>query len=330
MKKVTESSTDKGTEKFKGESFVRINERPKVTSLEKMERELRKIGTPKQIKLFEKMKRDIFDQKFDMNPAKKFCELPYEVVKKKPSIKGLENTVFIPEGTTKIFYVTSEKKRKRLDRKLHKHGKNPTYFVMPAIIPTAIHQIEGTLALKGKRLTQVERAELIITGCTANANVTISGAKITAATGFKDTYRDSSSGGRKTARRNMVNYLTDNLLAPFQAAANLDPDNAVDILESGNFKVKTVSPKQKQVVGVKNSSITGKILFEGPGTGQGTAHDWWLTLDNGVTAVRMDPTIKSKASKTGLTVRTHVGIAHQSITRKGPQGISEFVYVDVT
>ncbi len=223
-----------------------------------------------------------------------------------------------------------KKKRKRLDKKIHKKGKNATILVLTAITPTAIHQIEGTLQLKGKKATQVTRMELILTGVTGNANVSITTAKITAGTALKDAYKNSSAGGRKTARRNVVNYFTDNYLAPFQAAANLAPDNAVVILESGHFIVKTVSPRQKQVLKLKNSTISGKILIVGPNGGSSTASNWWMTLDNGTTAVRLDPTIASKTSKTGLAVRSRVGIAHQLITRKGPQGISEFTFINVT
>ena len=119
-------------------------------------------------------------------------------------------------------------------------------------------------------------------------------------------------------------------MAPFQKAANLNPKDAADILTSGKFSIKTVSPRQKQALKIENSNVKGRILITGPVQGAYTAHDWWYTLDNGVTAVRMNPTIGSKTMLEGMISGAKVGIAHQIITKKGPQGISAFVYITVS
>jgi hypothetical protein len=331
MKKEVRIPEGKSVERLQREPLAILSERPIDTLSDMLRRELEmnsSISQKKLMKICEKVFKA--DEKF-MKQEKKFHVIPKENEIVEIIVNEILKSVVIPEGTEVIHWVNNENQRKKLDHRLHRKGKNKTHIVLMSLAPTAIHQLEGVMKLKGSVEAQVKKAREILVANTGNSWVTIITGSITAVGTLITNYESSSPGGRKTARRLMMNGFNDLLLAKFQAAANNDPDNANDILTSGLYFVKTVAIRQKNGFTVKNSSITGKILSTCPrGPSSGFAIDWWITYDNGVTSVRMDPTLAAKTSKAGLTIKTSVGIAYQIITRKGPQGISAFTYVIVT
>ena len=110
---------------------------------------------------------------------------------------------------------------------------------------------------------------------------------------------------------------------PFQVAANKDPANAKVIIQSGNFHVKTITPRQKGDFILTNGTVSGTVVLAGPGAGHDDAcHDWMYSAD-GITFEHMAPTIQARTTKTGLTPGQWAYFTHEIVSRDGGQGVSQ-------
>jgi hypothetical protein len=67
-----------------------------------------------------------------------------------------------------------------------------------------------------------------------------------------------------------------------------------------------------------SNGLTGVINLVAAGGGDHTAHQWFYSLDNGVTWIQMTSTIWAQTSKMGLIVGSTVWFDHQLIDSAGP------------
>ena len=195
-------------------------------------------------------------------------------------------------------------------------------------MPTPENVITGIIG-KIAVANRAVRALEIIDACAISTLCPILPADILIYRGHLTTFTTAIGPAKKAAWKIVV-LDQKILLAAFQLKANSDQPNAITILESGSFKIKGVSKRQKQVFGVTNGVDSGTVdLIGNTVTKVKCLHDWWISLDNGLTWTRMAPTHDAKTQATGLTVGAKVGFGHQCIVNKGDNPPLEYLFIIV-
>jgi hypothetical protein len=179
-------------------------------------------------------------------------------------------------------YIIGNRRGKRLAERKFKKAKyyNTRFIVLPVVLP--VHVVQGFIKYpKGGKLRIAAHATNIVTMCTANTNVTIAGADITAVTNKVTAYSTATNANRAGKKREMTQAIEEKLLAPFQAAANANPVNAILILESGGFHVKVQVIPQIHQFEVENGLTEGMVEIKTAGGPQRKAHlhNWYSSTD---------------------------------------------------
>jgi hypothetical protein len=253
--------------------------------------------------------------------------------KRKVSFSWIKNliirNVYIPFNLSKIF---DESKATGALFSMERMNKfqycNFVYMLMAMPTPeNVITGIIGAILVPNRAI----RAKEIIDACAVSTFVTIPVATIVLYRGHLATFESAIDAPKKAAWKIVYNDLKA-LLATFQTAANNDQPNAISILESGSFRIKGISKRQRQVFGVSNGVASGTVDLIGNTVKKGRClHDWWISHDNGVTWTRMAPTLDSKTQAIGLTVGANVGFRHQLIVAKAENnGPVETLFITVT
>ena len=215
-----------------------------------------------------------------------------------------------------------------LGKRTVKTSRYGTRFVMMAV-PTPENVITGIIG-KIKTVNRGTRAKEIIDACALSTTPAILPATIVTYRAHLATFTAAVGAAKKAAWKIVYNDLKA-LLFAFQVAGNADQPNCITILEGGKFRIKGVGSKQKQVFGLTNGVDSGTVDLIGNTINKGARlHDWWISLDLGVTWTRMDPTLDSFCSMTDLTVGATVGFGHQLIVGKGDNGKLEYLYITIT
>ena len=236
--------------------------------------------------------------------------------KKTLKYKVLENT-FPNQQLAKYLNGKGKKKGIRiilvnLTQRRSRYGK---LFVLMSM-PTPENIITGIIG-KIKAVDQPIRSKEIIDACALSTNPAILPATIIIYRAHLATFNALFGAPRKAAWKIVYKDLKA-LLYAFQLAANNDQPNAITILESGKFRIKGVSSKQRQVFSLANGVDSGTLELTGNMPLKGIClHDWWISYDLGLTYVRLEPTLESTTEVTGLTKGKEIFIRHQFITRRG-------------
>jgi len=199
-------------------------------------------------------------------------------------------------------------------------------FIILTMVPQAIHIITAVLDIPNGYLQKGEKAKKVIDRCEGNPWVTIDAAVIAAYRADLKAYTlAETTSERDTAWLKVAKDLKK-LIRLFQSAADDDPENAITIIESGDFRVKKVAIHQKNIFGATNGVDSGTIDLVGPTTDGRHLHDWWISLD-GINFKRFRPTLEATTSVTGLTPGTTVWFKHELIVTKNGTGLSNAIEI---
>jgi hypothetical protein len=227
--------------------------------------------------------------------------------------KLIINVVYLPFNLNKVLD-ESKATGALFDMKRMNRIQYRNFLYMLMAVPTPENVITGIIG-KIAVANRAIRAKEIIDACAVSTWVTIAPADILIYRGHLAAFETAIDAPKKAAWKIVMKDLKI-LLSTFQLAANNDQPNAISILESGSFKIKGIGKKQRQVFGLKNGIDPGTIDLTGNTTKGRCLHDWWISLDNGLTWTRMAPTLDSTTQETGLKVGANVGFRHQLITPK--------------
>ena len=202
-------------------------------------------------------------------------------------------------------------------------------FLLMAV-PTPENVITGIIGTI-KKANRYDRALEIINACAISTYVTIAPADITIYRGHLTTFNAVGTASQKQSRWLIVYDDLKILLSTFQLAATANQSESINILESGKFKIKGKGGKGKQVFSLTNGVDSGTVDLTGNTVNKGARlHDWWISMDLGVTWTRMAPTLDSTCQATGLPVGKSVGFRHQLIVAKGDNGPLETLFITIT
>ena len=221
---------------------------------------------------------------------------------------------------------TIKKRNTRTNRRnaINKNAKRKNRCII--ILTTMIHTATAVLDMPDTYGDRCIRAREVIIACTGNAYVTVTTTVIDATQKLLDDYIAAKTAAERNALYSPLKYALQSIMSLFQNAANAAADNAVVIIESGSFKVKHITMQQKHEFEAANSVVSGKVHLPAPGGGEHTCHDWHYAAD-GITYVRMMPTVAAETDKDGLTPGAYAWFMHQLITKEGPQGLSQPVKI---
>ncbi len=236
----------------------------------------------------------------------------------KTLVNTLEEEIFSSEDNGKFDFMQLDKfDRRRLERKSEFCvDKNGMIILFGAI--KMQRKVIAVMKLEGSKADIAKQTKDMINKAATSTYVTIDPPKIVEALDFSEVYGDSDTGGGEAAFTNLNNIM-QYIMFQFQNHANLHPDMAKDIIGSGGFTWKVITPRQKQPWNVKNTTIEGVIAITAEGGPLRSAHDWWISHD-GKTFSRLCPTIPASTLVKGLTQGLEVYFMHQLITKDGPQG----------
>lgn len=208
-----------------------------------------------------------------------------------------------------------------------KSKKMSTKYIILSLVPMAIHQITAVLDVPNGYLQKGEKAGEIITACTDNPWVTVDPAFLATCVEHLKAYINSVGSARDSAWKVLHKDLKQ-LMRLFQEAADSKPADAITIVESAKLRVKKVHIHQIQKFEASNGIDSGVIDLIAQGGGTYTCHDWWYSSD-GVVFVRMQPTVAAKTQMRGLKPLTLAYFMHELIGKKGGEGISEIIKIQV-
>lgn len=224
-------------------------------------------------------------------------------------------------------YLRNTRANRSYALKVAKSRKKRHLKIMLMSMTPGIHTTTAVLDLPRGNADRGVEAGKIITKCTDNPFVPISDPEIADAITHWKAYNDATTSNRK-ARWRVVSNDLKGFMGKFQEAANLDPENAVEIIESGGFKVKKIAVPQNHKFEAKNSAISGRVDLTAEGGGAHTAHDWWFSADN-VVWVRMTPTINANTFMLDLEAGKLAYFNHQLITKEGEGGLEGMISIMV-
>ena len=228
----------------------------------------------------------------------------------------------------KIVVLNNTKKNRGLVKRSWASAKASTRYIILAMVPQVIHQITAVLDVPDGNLKRGEKASRIITASTNNAWVTITQTVIDGYVQHLKDYNTATKPAARNAAWLNVHKDLKAIMRLFQEAADNDPENAIVIVESGDFRVKKVTIRQRQVFAVSHGVESGTIDLVGPSAQGRHCHDWWYSAD-GTNYVRMRPTLESTTQMTGLKPETNAWFMHELIVLKDPQGLSQPIKIQV-
>jgi hypothetical protein len=185
-----------------------------------------------------------------------------------------------------------------------------------------IHQITAVLDMPDDYLQKGQHAEDIITASGASTLVTVPPANITAAKAAVATFEGAATPAAREAAVRPMRQALQGIMSFFQVAANADPADAEVIIESGGFKVKKITPRQKQDFELSNGINSGTVNLEAPGGVNYACHDWMYSAD-GISFIHLPPTMSAHTHMDGLTVGQWAYFTHEVVTKDGGQGVSQ-------
>jgi hypothetical protein len=223
----------------------------------------------------------------------------------------------------------SKMKQSRADKRYfekHKRARKNQgmHFVfVVTVIRTAIatYKVTGGDAAKG------ESARKVVTACAGNPNVPIPGPTIAIYVDHIDSY-DARKPANKKERWRVVKVDIDALKGVTQTFANAEPESSNEIIVSAGFTVKVVTVRQKGIFTVKNGVDSGTIDLTGPSVKVKHCQDWWYS-DDGITYVRMRPTLEAATQMTGLTPGKYAWFKNELIVMKDGKGLSNAIKIMV-
>jgi hypothetical protein len=226
----------------------------------------------------------------------------------------------------KIIYLENTRKNKSLMYKSW-NSKMSTEYIILSLVPMPIHQITAVLDVPNGYLQKGEKSGEIIAACTDNPWVTVDPAFLATCAEDLKAYNNSVGSARDSAWKVLHKDLKK-LMRLFQEAADSKPADAITIVESAKFRVKKVHIHQIQKFEASNGIDSGVIDLIAQGGGTYTCHDWWYSSD-GVVFVRMQPTVAAKTQMRGLKPLTLAYFMHELIGKKGGEGMSEIIKIQV-
>ncbi len=218
-------------------------------------------------------------------------------------------------------------KKKARAVKLTKYKQKACIIHILSLIPLVVHQAIATLDMPAGVTERGAKAKEISDAAAVSTYLTIPPAVITALNTLITAYNAAGPASRASAYNKMLKGLKS-LMATFQTAADLNVDNAIALIKSAKFGVKTVAIRQKQKFSAKNGAESGVVDLTAQGGGAYTCHDWFHSND-GITFVRMAPTVAARTSMSGLTPEKYAYFTHELVTKKGGQGVSQIIRIIV-
>ncbi len=206
-----------------------------------------------------------------------------------------------------------------------KNGKG-NYIVLMSM-PTAIHIITAALNIKDSDPSRGVKALVVATACGTSTFVIIPIGTITALLAAIAAY-NSAVGAQKKAKWRIVKTSLKSIMRTFQNAMDLVPADAVACCESGGFKVKKVSIKQKNVFTAERGLESGTVQLVGNTSRANHFHAWWVSTD-GINFILIMGTSDADNLITDLLPNKRYWFQHQLRMAKGPHGALQTLFVDV-
>jgi hypothetical protein len=214
-------------------------------------------------------------------------------------------------------------------KRLNFKGVDMTHFngmIILAELPVMQRKYIAVFKWKGSKADKTKQAKDALALAAVSTYVSVPSGTITALGLLATAYGDSTPAGEQAAWTALNNGM-EGLKFLFQSYANANPTTAQLGIESGGFSCKKVTPRKQQPWAVKNNPVGGILDLTAAGA-KGGFHDWWISY-NGITFVRLDPTMKAHTQVTGLASGIEVYFMHQVITSNGPQGFDAVLKITV-
>ena len=228
----------------------------------------------------------------------------------------------------KFIVLKNTKKNRGLMMRSLKNQKQSTKYIILSLIPTAIHAITAVLDVPNGYLAKGEKAGEVVNAWTDNKWLPVDAVLQKQYLDDITNYTDADSTAARNSAWKIVHDDLKALMRQVQTAADKKPADAIEIIESFKFRVKKVAQHQIQKFAATNGTESGVIDLVAPGGANYTCHDWWFSAD-GITFVRMQPTVAAHTQIKGLKPDSYVYFQHELINKKGGTGISEVIKIRV-
>ena len=118
----------------------------------------------------------------------------------------------------------------------------------------------------------------------------------------------------RDAKRAALTQLVDALRVHVQGIADLDPPNAVNIIQSAGFAVHKLVTHGKRAFRVTQGAASGSVNLTAPATRR-AAYDWQWSIDGGKTWQNAPSTLQAKTAIAGFVAGTTVSFRFRANTK---------------
>ena len=222
---------------------------------------------------------------------------------------------------TIIALKNTKRNRSFVEEEMMKNGEyGPIYVFMSTVLP--VHVVTGTIDFPSDFPGRLKLAKEIVLACTDNANVAIDPLVISGVSETVKDYENSTAGDRPGKFTNMNQSIKDNLLAPFQKAANAKPVDSIVILQSGKFHVKDQAVHKEKVFEAAAGTEKGTAVLSSGGGGAVTHLHLWSSSADGITYKYERSTNYAYTTLTGYVSEKPMWFIHELSIKDVPQGAS--------
>ena len=204
-------------------------------------------------------------------------------------------------------------------------GKGFSYVLMSG--PSGVKILTAVLDIADGDPSRGTKALAVVTASGTSTWVIIPIGTITALLAAITSF-NNGVGAQKKTRWGIVKTSLKAIMRLFQNAMDLDPVNAAEICASGGFKLKKISPKQKNVYTATRGEASGTVQLVGNTSPKNHFHAWWISID-GINFTLIMGTNDADNLIIGLTPGKRYWFQHQLRMAKGPNGLLQTLFVDV-
>jgi len=232
----------------------------------------------------------------------------------------LSKTIFIPFDLFGVFE-GSKKTGALMDMNRIDRYQMQNYGLMLITIPLASRVITAVMKIPRSYSDRIITARAITNACTSNPLIVILPVTIAAYLGaidLLDTYQTATKTrtlgtvSTRNAQWIIVYNNLKSLMAVAQSGANANQSQAIVIIESGLFKVKSTTARKAGVFMAVHGLTSGTVILSAAGASKTAMHEWEMSLD-GITFTSLPNTRLSKTTVSGLIPISKIWFRHRTV-----------------
>jgi hypothetical protein len=189
-----------------------------------------------------------------------------------------------------------------------------------------LHRTLASLKLPTKVPAFITYAEGIVKGITGNPSFPSPTPPLSAVTQAIDDLQAAETAtlsrvkgavATRNEKRMALVQLLQHMKAYVQTAADVNPENALSIIQSAGMFVRKTPVRTKRAFAAKPGAVSGTVRVLTNAAARRASYDWEYSTDGGKTWVSLPSTLQAKTTVSGLTPGATAMFRFRALTKTG-------------